>query len=278
MLHIAAITPRGEQGDIDVGAAFELIDFLCGAAKGQGAGILLFGAAGEYPALAQQDRSRLLYLAVKRSRVPVIAGVGSAALDLSLELARNASDAGVAAMLLPPPYLSRYRQDDIREFYSQFSGHAPGPVYLEHQPELTSGIEVETARELLATGRYEGIVDATGEHAAAGLATVVANDRLLARARCSGAAAISEAACAIPELVMALDSAITGGQAEEAQRLERRLLEFLHWMDAFPRATLLRAAVGLRGIKTGPLPMPLPLEKQRKMDEFREWFADGRWK
>jgi 4-hydroxy-tetrahydrodipicolinate synthase len=277
MIYIAAITPRGGQGDIDVGAAFELIDFLCGAAKGHAVGIVLFDAAGEYPALSPEDRSRLLYLAVKRSRVPLMAGVGSATLDLSLELARKAGDAGAAAVLLPPPYFGRYQQDDIREFYLQSSGHGGGPIYLEHQPGFSSGIEVETARELLSTGRFAGIVDASGEHAAAGLAALVANDRLFVRARCSGASVISEAACAVPELALALEGAIAAGRAEERERLAARLREFLDWMERFPPTALTRVATGLRGIRTGPLAVPLPPEKQRKMDEFREWFAGWSW-
>jgi 4-hydroxy-tetrahydrodipicolinate synthase len=278
MIYIAAITPRGGQGDIDVGAAFDLIDFLCRAVKGRAAGIVLFDAAGEYPALSREDRSRLLYLAAKRSRVPLIAGVGSATLDLSLELAREATDAGVTAVVLPPPYFYGCQQDDIREFYLQFGERAGGPIYLEHQPGFTSGIELETARELLSTGRFAGIVDSTGEHAAAGLAALVANDRLFAQARGSGASVISEAACAVPELVLALDCAIAAGLTDEIERLDARLGDFLDWMDWFPRSALLRVATALRGIKTGPLAMPLPPEKQRKMDEFREWFAGRSWK
>ena len=95
----AAITPRGKHGEVDFGAAFELVDHLC---KGGVQGILLFGPPGEYPAFAADERARLVYLAVKRSRVPVLAGVGAATLDTSLELAREARDAGAGALVLPP--------------------------------------------------------------------------------------------------------------------------------------------------------------------------------
>ena len=86
-VHVAAITPRGKQGEVDLGAAFELIDYFCSAGL---RGIVLFGDSGEYPAFNPDERSRLLYLAVKRSRVPVLAGIGSATLDVSLDLAREA--------------------------------------------------------------------------------------------------------------------------------------------------------------------------------------------
>ena len=82
-VNAAAITPRGKTGDINFGAIFELIDYLCSARV---EGIALFTAWGEYPALKVDDRARLTHLAVKRSRVPVLAGVGSATLDHSLAL------------------------------------------------------------------------------------------------------------------------------------------------------------------------------------------------
>ncbi|MEI9973491.1 MAG: dihydrodipicolinate synthase family protein [Ignavibacteriota bacterium] len=66
-VHAAAITPRGKNGDINFGAVFDLIDYLSAAHVN---GIALFTACGEYPALAVDDRARLTYLAVKRSRVP----------------------------------------------------------------------------------------------------------------------------------------------------------------------------------------------------------------
>ena len=109
----AAVTPRGKNGEIDFGAAFELIDFL---ARNCVEGIVLFAAEGEYPAFTAADRSRLCKLAVKRSRVPIVAGVGSTSLDESVMLAREAQEAGAEALLVPPPHFFRYDQDDIRAF------------------------------------------------------------------------------------------------------------------------------------------------------------------
>ena len=99
----------------------ELIDHLCKAGI---RGIVLFGAAGEYPSFTADERARVLYLAVKRSRAPILAGVGSASFDASVSLAREARDAGAAGLLLPPPFFFRYGQDEIREFYLQFAAEA----------------------------------------------------------------------------------------------------------------------------------------------------------
>jgi 4-hydroxy-tetrahydrodipicolinate synthase len=230
----AAVTPRNRHEEIDFGAAFELIDFL---SRARVRGIAIFTAAGEYPTLAADERSRLLYLAVKRSRAPLWAGIGAATLDSSLCLARQAGDAGAAAVLLPPPHFFRYEQDDIREFYLEFAAHAASgpPIYIVDTPELTTPIEAETLRELLATGRFAGVADA-----------------------------ISEAACAVPELAGAVPS--------DPAALQARVDEFVWWTRQFPATIALKHALNLRGLKTGPFHVPLTAAKRRKLDQFGEWF------
>jgi dihydrodipicolinate synthase/N-acetylneuraminate lyase len=272
-VHAAAITPRGQNGDINFGAIFELIDYLCAARVG---GIALFTAWGEYPALSIDDRARLTYLAVKRSRVPVLAGVGSATFDHSLELAREARSAGVAAVLLPPPLFYRCDQDDICEFYAQFAsqlGSRP-PII------LTGEIPLESAARLLESGRFAGIEDGSGRmelldrlRARAGNRAVLAgDDRLLVSARSSGLGVVSAAACAAPELTMTLNAAIAARDEPAIARLEGRRQELLSWLDRFPAPVGIKTAVAARGIPTGDLPVPLSAAKQECLEQFREWF------
>jgi 4-hydroxy-tetrahydrodipicolinate synthase len=257
-VYAAAISPRGKQGDIDFGASFELIDFLC---KGGVNGIALGAAAGEFAALSGGDRSRLVYLAVKRSRVPVLAGVGSATLDDSVALAREARDAGAAGLLLPPPHFFAYDQDDIREFYLQFAAQlgTSTATYIIQLPDGGTQVSPDTARELLAGGKFAGIL--------------TSNDEQYAAARAAGARAIvSPAACALPEMVAALDRAVVSGDDARTKELDARLQEFLAWTHQFPQPVLLKVATGIRGLKTGPLSVPLSPAKQKKLEEFREWF------
>jgi dihydrodipicolinate synthase/N-acetylneuraminate lyase len=291
-MYVAAVTPRGREGDIDFGAVFEILDHLCAAGVD---GIVLFGAAGEYPALEAQERSRLVYLAVKRSRVPVLVGVGSASLDASVALAREARDGGAAALLIPPPFFFRYQQDDLREFYNQFAAQVGEgtPLLVSNTPEFTSGIASTTALELLETGRYAGIEEAGSDleafaclkavAAAQGFGLLAGNDRILTSARFGegggepgarpACGAISEAGCAIPELLMGLDRAMTAGDRETVARLDALLDEFLGWVEQFPRPLLIKEATGLRGLQTGPHSLPLAAAKEKKLEEFREWFA-----
>ena len=280
-VYAAAITPRGKHGEVDMGAAFELIDCLCAARLG---GIVLFGDAGEYPAFTAEERSRLIYLAVKRSRIPVLAGVGSATLDTSVDLAREARDAGAAGLLLPPPLFPRYDPDDLHEFYLEFSRQVgrPAVVFLSNTPAAISDLPAHTALDLLATGLFAGIEEGRGglesflrmKAAANGAYQVLAaNDAVFTRARCAGAGcAISAVASAAPELMTSLDRAIACVRKEQIERLDRALQEFLDWAGQFPPSVAMKVAAGLRGWKTGALTIPLSPAKQKLLDEFRAWF------
>lgn len=277
---VAALTPRGKKGDVDFGAAFELIDRLCAASV---RGIAFFTATGEYPAFRLDERTRLVYLAAKRSRVPVYAGVGSISLDDSVNLAREAQHSGAAGVFLPPPHFFRYPQEELREFYLQFAAQVSGQqargqsqLWISNTPAFTSPIAGETALELLATGRFAGLEDPAANapfFASLPVAYLNSDDSAIARAHCSGAhGVISGAASAIPELVVALDCALRVGDRGAVERLDALLHEFLAWVDEFPYPVLLKVAAALRGIKLGSPTIPLSPGRQRRLDEFRQWF------
>jgi 4-hydroxy-tetrahydrodipicolinate synthase len=265
-VNAAAITPRGKAGDVNFGATFELIDYLCAAKVG---GIALFTPWGEFAALAAEDRSRLLFLAVKRSRVPVLAGVGSATLDISLGLARDARAAGAAALLAPPPLYFHYDQEDIHEYFRQFVAQLGGGVALYLSGELPR----ETALALLATGSFAGIETGESLDSWNGRAVLAADDGQFVAARTAGLGVLSAAACAAPELAVALDRAIAAADTSRIARLEPMWRELTAWIARFPPPAGVKTAVEVRGLKTGPLPVPLSPEKAARLGQFREWFA-----
>jgi dihydrodipicolinate synthase/N-acetylneuraminate lyase len=270
-VHAAAITPRGRHGEVDYGAAFELLDHL---SKGGVSGVLLFGPAGEYPAFSPEERARLVYLSRKRSRVPVLAGVGSATLDSSIDLAREAQNAGVAALVLPPPHFFRYDQDDLRAYFCQFAAElgSDPPIFIYRTAELAE----ETAGDLWQTGKFGAVIDAAGDPdavdrlIAAGVAVLSADDSAASRpGRC---AIVSAAACAVPELLAALHRALRAGPPSHVRELDAALQEFLRWSARFPENAAVRLATGLRGLKTGSPAVPLCPGKQKELDAFRDWF------
>ncbi len=280
---MAALTPRGKQPHgADVGGTLELIDFLCSAGV---KGIALMGSTGEFVNFSSEERIRLVYLATKRSRVPVLAGVGHSTLDGALELGREAVAAGAAGLLLMPPYFFRYQQDDLRQFFLDFAAQVGKQVaiYLYNIPFFTTEIECETAVGLLSTGLFAGIKDSSGSFdyfsrlkqitTAHPFTLLVGNDVVFTRARAAGAdGVVSGVACAVPELMLGLDAAIQSGNRARVDWLEARLQEFIAWLDRFPTPVGVKAAAAARGLKIGPAAVPLSPSRQKLLAEFQEWF------
>jgi len=281
-VNVAAVTPRREGPEIDLGATFELIEFLSQAGV---AGIALLGTTGEFLHYDLTERVRLISLGIKRSRVPVVAGVSHSSLDGAITLAREAAEAGAAAALLMPPYFFRYSQEEVKEFYLRFAEELKDslPMLLYNIPFFATEVSCETALELLATGLFAGIKDSSGDFASferlqAARAErpfnlLVGNDVIFTRARAAGAdGVVSGVACAVPEMMLGLDRAIAAGAAEQIARLEARLQEFIARIDRFPVPVGIREALAVRGLKVGPLSTPLGPHARRELEEFSAWF------
>jgi dihydrodipicolinate synthase/N-acetylneuraminate lyase len=237
----AALTPRGKRGELNFGACFDLIDHLC---KANVQGVALLTAAGEYPAFTLEERTRLVYLAAKRSRAPLLAGVGSECLETSVALARESLDGGAEGVVLPPPLLFRYPQPELREYYLQFAIQVGrgASVWIDDP----AGSMPETAAGLLATGQFAGIV--------------------------GQGMTLSAEACAIPELIVAQDCAVRTANQERAGALAALVREFQAWADRFGPLVAAKVATGLRGIPMGALAVPVAEERKIELEEFQEWF------
>jgi 4-hydroxy-tetrahydrodipicolinate synthase len=281
-VYVAAVTPQRKGGEADVAAMLELVDFLAAAGVN---GIALLGSTGEFLHLAFDDRVRLVQLAVKRSRVPVLVGVGHSTIEGAIALGRDAVSSGAAGLLLMPPYFFRYSQEDIHEFYVQFAAAVGASVriFLYNIPYFTNEIAIETATALLSTGQFAGIKDSSGQYGYferlvavsrdKPFTLLVGNDRIYTRARQAGAQGIvSGVACVVPELLVGLDRAIQKNLATDIERLDARLKEFIAWHDRFPTPVAIKTAAVERGLKVGPLAAPLAPAGLKRLEEFREWF------
>jgi len=282
-VNVAAVTPHRQNGyEADIGATLDLVDYLCSAGVH---GIALLGTTGEFVHLSLEDRSHLVRLSVKRSRVPIIAGVSHSTLEGTVALAEEAAESGAAAVLVMPPYFFAYGQAEIREFYLRIGDRITSaiPIFLYNIPLFTSPIAIETSCELLASRRFAGIKDSSGnfddflllkaQRRSVPFTILVGSDRIFTLARSAGAdGVVSGVACAIPELLLALDRAIQGADTEAATLLESRLQEFLQWLDRFPAPVGVREACAARGLKVGPLSVPLSPEKAQQLEQFRSWF------
>jgi dihydrodipicolinate synthase/N-acetylneuraminate lyase len=283
---VAAVTPRrAQEHSIDLAATLEMIDFLGNSGVN---GIALLGSTGEFVHFALDDRRHMLNFAARRSRVPLLVNVSHSTLDGAIELARSAAGAGVAGVLLMPPYYFRHTQDSIRSFYLNFADaiDETSPIYLYNIPACTNEIAPPTVTELLASGRFAGIKDSSGnmeyfnvlcsEAQRTPFTLFAGHERIYVECKRAGADGIvSGAASAIPELMVALDCAVDAGMEADAGRFEKYLMEFLDRVEVLPWPVTLKEAARLRGVKTGAFAAPPGEEGERKLAEFADWF--GNW-
>jgi 4-hydroxy-tetrahydrodipicolinate synthase len=282
-VYAAAVTPRrlGTQ-DINLGAMWDLVDYLVS----HGAqGIVFMGSTGEFIHFSNAERMRLMGVACKRSRVPVIFNCSHSSLDGVVELAQAADASGAAAVLVMPPYFFRYTQEQIADFYRQVADSAQlqCPLLLYNIPQFTGIIEFDTAAGLLREGVVQGIKDSSGDSEyfrnlqearnQQPFALMLGNDSLVVPARSAGCdGVISGVACALPELLIALDRAISGSVTEVVTRLEARLRQFIEQADKLPTPMGVKEATALRGLKLGPHAMNCEGALQRDVDAFGDWF------
>jgi 4-hydroxy-tetrahydrodipicolinate synthase len=280
----AVITPR-RAGEIeaDLAGLFDLLDFV--AARGSG-GIALYGSTGEFVHYSLDERARVAGLCVKRSRVPVLVNVSHSTFEGTVFLAEAAADAGASGLLVMPPYYYRYDQEEIEAYYMAVGGAAAklGPLYLYNIPVFSSPIRATTSVRLLQTGMFAGIKDSSGDptdfetlsnaRTKHPFELFTGSDRIYRQALRAGAAGIvSGVACAVPELIVAIDAAATRADEAKVDALNAHLQEFIDWIDPLPAPVGIRDAAAARGLKPGPHATPLGETALKHLFDFREWFT-----
>ncbi|HYP12436.1 MAG TPA: dihydrodipicolinate synthase family protein [Bryobacteraceae bacterium] len=280
----AAVTPRrlGVQ-DINLGVMWDLIDFLVSHKVD---GLVLLGTTGEFVHYSNSERMRMMGLAPKRSRVPVLFNVSHSTLDGAVELAQAAAASGAAGVLVMPPYFFRYDPVSLDCFFREFVREAEIdiPILLYNIPNFSNPVPAEVADGLLRNKLYAGVKDSSGDVASLerfagmrreyGSCVLVGSDGIFANAMRQQMAdgVVSGVASAVPELLVALNRALAGDRQEVITRLEARLDQFIAWVDRMPIPVVIKEAAATRGLKLGPHAIPPRLELERTIGEFREWF------
>jgi 4-hydroxy-tetrahydrodipicolinate synthase len=284
-VYAALATPRPQNSvEADAAALFDYIDLI----QNRGVdGMVLFGSTGEFIHFDVTERMRVLMLAKKRCRIPLLVNVAHSTLAGALELAEDAMATGVAGLLLMPPYYFRYTGGQIAEFYRQFAKEVDGKarIYLYNIPQFTNAIPPEVMEELLSSGAFAGIKDSGGDwglferllalKANHPFQLLIGSDRIYRRARPLGADGIvSGVAAAVPELLVGLERAIVAKQQERAGALDTRLQEFLDWIDRFPATIGIKIAACARGWKLAHTALPYDEQTLRAKQEFEQWFKE----
>ena len=176
----ALVTPFAPDGGLDEGAFRRLIDFQIGGSEaptsaGAGAGgeayagveaLVVLGTTGENPTVTDEERRRLVDLALEHTagRVPVVVGTGTNATAQTARFSHEAADAGADGLLVVGPYYNKPTPDGVVAHVAAVADATDCPVVLYNVPGRTgSNLTAETQiRVAEAVPSVVGIKEASG--------------------------------------------------------------------------------------------------------------------
>ena len=231
---VALVTPMGVDGQIDLQALEQLIEFHV---DNKTDAIVAVGTTGESATLGFDEHHKLIRQVVKfvRQRVPVIAGTGANATTEAIELTRGAMEAGADAALLVTPYYNKPTQEGLYLHYKAVSEAVALPQILYNVPGRTAcDMLPETVERLSQIPNIVGIKEATGDIERAKTILARSGDRLdlysgddataLDALLEGGNGVISVTSNVVPRAMHEMCAAAAKGEVEQAKEINARLM------------------------------------------------------
>ena len=130
-----ALTPFTDEGELDEESIASLSEFYV---KSGVHGVTILGIMGEAHKLSDAERRAVTqrYVSAVGGRVPVVVGCSAVATKVVIERAREAEEAGAAAVMVAPPNNQR-NLDLVFEHYRRVAEAVSVPVVVQDEPVNT---------------------------------------------------------------------------------------------------------------------------------------------
>ncbi|UGQ09918.1 4-hydroxy-tetrahydrodipicolinate synthase [Yinghuangia sp. ASG 101] len=279
----AMVTPFTAEGSLDLDAAQRLAVHLVDAGND---GLVLNGTTGESPTTSGAEKAALVRAVVEAvgERAFVVAGAGSNDTARSIELARDAEEAGAHGLLMVTPYYSKPPQEGLYRHTVTVADATGLPIMLYDIPARTGvPLETETIVRLAEHPRIVANKDAKGDLSAAswvlartGLAVYCGDDILNLPLLSVGAVGFVSVVGHVvaPELRAMVDAYLTGDVAK-AREIHQGLLPVYTGIFRTQGVILSKAALAAQGLITGTLRLPLVEATREQIDQLTQDLAAG---
>ncbi|HEY1719305.1 MAG TPA: dihydrodipicolinate synthase family protein [Verrucomicrobiae bacterium] len=252
------ITPLCDRDKLDVAGLEKLIEHIL---AGGVSGLFILGTTGEGPSLSYRLRRELIERVCKqvKNRVPVLVGITDTAFIESVNVARQAADAGASALVVAPPYYLPEAQPELQEYLDHLVVELPLPLYIYNMPALTKvHFELETVRRAMDNPRIIGLKDSSGDLNYFKAATelikqnrpdwpllIGPEEKLFNALELGGHGGVSGGANLFPKLYVQLCEAHRAGNLARAQELQAQIQRV---SDSFYRIGKYSSSI-IKGIK-----------------------------
>ncbi|MEK3954788.1 4-hydroxy-tetrahydrodipicolinate synthase [Psychrobacillus sp. FSL K6-1464] len=284
----AMVTPFDHNEDIDFPATRNLINYLISNGT---QGLVVSGTTGESPTLTDEEKVQLFKFTVEvvNGRVPVIAGTGSYSTKASINLTKQATDAGVDGIMLVVPYYNKPSQEGLYQHFQTIAATTSLPIMLYNIPgrsvvnmSLDTVIRLSEIPNIVAIKEAGGNLDTMSE--------IISNTRedfslysgddglTIPVLSIGGTGVISVASHIIGNEMQAMIAKFNNGHVREAAMDHRRLLPVMKALFAAPNPTPVKTALNLKGVPVGGvrLPMvPLNAEEHTTLKEVLTTLPEG---
>lgn len=262
----AQITPFNADGSLNLAEARRLAAHLVDVQGNDS--VVINGTTGESPTTTDAEKLALLEAVVAEvgDRATVIAGVGTFNTAHTIELAKQAEQAGATGLLVVTPYYSRPPQDAVADHFFTVAEATPLPIMIYDIPHR-SGIPVETAT-MIQVGAHPRIVavkDAKGQPVASsqvmkatGLAYYAGDDGMtLPLMAVGGVGVVGTSTHFTGRATRAMIDAFLVGDVAGAAKMHAGLLGVYTGVFATQGCMLVKAGLAARGFTPGPVRKPL---------------------
>ena len=262
----AMVTPFAEDGSLNLAEARRLAAHLVDDQDNDA--LVINGTTGESPTTTDAEKFALLEAVVGEvgDRASVIAGVGTFDTTHTIELAKQAEQAGANGLLVVTPYYSRPPQDAVADHFLTVADATELPIAIYDIPHRT-GTPVETAT-LITVAAHPNIVavkDAKGLPvasaqviAATGLAYYAGDDGMvLPLLAVGGVGVVGTSTHFTGRRTKGLIEAFVSGDTDGALATYRELLGVYTGVFATQGCMLVKAGLEARGFAPGGVRKPL---------------------
>jgi 4-hydroxy-tetrahydrodipicolinate synthase len=278
----AVVTPFDENENVDEAGFRKIINYLIESGVH---GLFPVGSQGEFFTLTNEEKRRLIDIAVEeaRGRVFVMPNTGAITTRESIELSRYAEKAGADCVSVITPFFISPSQEELYGHFKDICQSVKIPVLCYNNPGRTGGVALNpTTLARLAENlpNFAGIKDSSGDLTQVaemirlcppGFKVIMGRDTLIYGALVYGAAgAIAATANVAPKLIVGIYEAFKEGDLEEAKGYQRDLapLRIAFGLGTFP--VVVKEALNMMGLPGGRCRKPIQPLSDDKRAQLRD--------
>jgi len=272
----ATVTPFDADGSVDLDGYQELCAFLVDNGSD---GVVVNGTTGEASTLSEDERVELIRAALEAigDRATVVAGTGTNSTAHSIELTRQAGQAGAHAVLVVTPYYNKPPQRAIVEHFGAVAAATELPVVAYNIPgRCVINIEPETMDRLAdipnvtAVKQSNADLDQARHIVELGLDLYAGDDNLvLPFVELGGLGGVCVHTHVVGPQVKEMIRRFRAGDIEAARELDDELAPAYELIGVVTGPIQIKAALNLLGHDVGGLRLPLVEASEEETAQIR---------